>query len=264
MSPTVVLITGANRGIGRGLLELYLARPDHTVIAAVRDPSHATAQELAALPRHVSGTSLVVTKLDLTVPSDPAAAAADLVARHGIRRVDILVANAGIALKWVEVAEVTPDDIQQHVDVNVHGFVRLFQAFRPVLETASHPKWVTIGSSSAILTAPHPPFSESVAQVVFSSNFIPMKNAAYAPTKLVQHWLTKAIHTEQPWINAFPVDPGWVQTDLGQRGADAFGFEKAAITVAESVGGIIKVIDAATRETHSGKLWVYTGEQSPW
>jgi hypothetical protein len=39
-------------------------------------------------------------------------------------------------------------------------------------------------------------------------NFIPMKNAAYAPTKLVQHWLTKAIHTEEPWLTAFPVDPG--------------------------------------------------------
>ncbi|KAL2130928.1 hypothetical protein VTI74DRAFT_5753 [Chaetomium olivicolor] len=95
-------------------------------------------------------------------------------------------------------------------------------------------------------------------------NFIPMKNAAYAPTKLVQHWLTKALHTEEPWLTAFPVDPGWVQTDLGQRGADAFGYEKAAITVDESVNGIIEVIDAATRNTHSGKMWVYTGVESPW
>ena len=153
MAPTVVLITGANRGIGRGLLELYLARPAHTVIAAVRDPDHATARELAALPRHVSGTtSIVVTKLDLTVASDPAAAAANLAARHGICHVDVLVANAGIALMWVGVAEVTPEDIQRHVDVNVHGFVRLFQAFRPVLKAAEKPKWVTIGSSAAVLT----------------------------------------------------------------------------------------------------------------
>jgi norsolorinic acid ketoreductase len=35
-----------------------------------------------------------------------------------------------------------------------------------------------------------------------------MKNAAYAPTKVVQHWFTKAIHTEEPWLTAFPVDPG--------------------------------------------------------
>jgi len=59
-------------------------------------------------------------------------------------------------------------------------------------------------------------------------------------------------------------DCSWVQTDIGQRGAHAFGYEKAAITVAESVGGIIGVIDVATRETHGGKLWVYSGEPSAW
>jgi norsolorinic acid ketoreductase len=39
-------------------------------------------------------------------------------------------------------------------------------------------------------------------------NFIPMQNAAYAPTKGVQHWYTKAISIEDSWLNAFPVDPG--------------------------------------------------------
>ncbi|AEO67936.1 uncharacterized protein THITE_2089433 [Thermothielavioides terrestris NRRL 8126] len=178
MAETIVLITGANRGIGRGLLELYLARPNHTVIAAVRDPRHATAQELASLPRG-QGTSLVVVKLDLTVPTDPAAAVEALATKHAIDHVDILVANAGIALKWVKVSEVTPDDVQRHVDVNVYGFLRLFQAFLPVLKKAKDPKWVTIGSSAAFLTVRFP------ATLQISVNFIPMKNAAYAPTKLV-------------------------------------------------------------------------------
>lgn len=56
----------------------------------------------------------------------------------------------------------------------------------------------------------------------------------------------------------------WVQTDLGNRGADAFGIEKAAITVDKSVNGIIKVIDAASRETHGGKMWAYKGQEVPW
>lgn len=149
--PTIVLITGANRGIGRGLLELYLARPNHVVVAAVRDPNHATAKELSGLPK-AQDTSLVVIKLDLTVHSDPASAVEALSATHGIKHVDILVANAGIATKWVKVSEVTPADIQDHVDVNVHGFVLLFQAFYPVLQKAKDPTWVTIGSSAAFLT----------------------------------------------------------------------------------------------------------------
>lgn len=154
MAPTIVLITGANRGIGRGLLERYLARPAHTVIAAVRDPSHATTKELSALPR-AEGTTLTIIKIDATVPDDPAAAVKELSARHGIDHVDILIANAGIALKWVEVSEVNPDDIQKHVDVNVYGFILLYQAFLPVLQKAKDPKWVTIGSSAAYLTVGH-------------------------------------------------------------------------------------------------------------
>jgi norsolorinic acid ketoreductase len=44
---------------------------------------------------------------------------------------------------------------------------------------------------------------------------IPFYNAAYGPTKLVLHWLTKAMHMEEPELTAFPIDPGWVQTDIG-------------------------------------------------
>lgn len=34
----------------------------------------------------------------------------------------------------------------------------------------------------------------------------------------------------------------WVQTDMGNDGAHALGMEKAEIPVAESVGGMIKVV----------------------
>ncbi|CAI7641182.1 unnamed protein product [Penicillium palitans] len=239
MAPTIVLITGANRGIGKGILELYLQKPNHTVIAANRDPSHPTSNALADLPK-AEGTTLDVIKLDALSPTDPAAAVKTLSAK-GITHIDILIANAGIALSWPKVSEVKVEDIQKHVDVNVYGFIRLYQAFRPVLKESQAPKLVTIGSSSAFLT-----------------------NAAYAPTKGAQHWYTKAISAEDPWLTAFPLDPGWVQTELGNRGADAFGIEKAAITVEESVTGVLKVIDASTLETHSGKLFKYDGNQEPW
>lgn len=56
----------------------------------------------------------------------------------------------------------------------------------------------------------------------------------------------------------------WVQTDMGNNGAVLFGLEKAAITTKQSVEGMIKVFDVATRETHGGKLWVWDGRQVPW
>ena len=58
---TVVLITGANRGLGKGLLERYLGQPNHTVIAANRNPDHPSSKELGDVPkaegsRHQTGT----------------------------------------------------------------------------------------------------------------------------------------------------------------------------------------------------------------
>ena len=66
MAPTIVLITGANRGIGKGLLELYLLKPNHFVIAANRDPEHPTSKALAQLAT-ADGTCLLVVKIDATV-----------------------------------------------------------------------------------------------------------------------------------------------------------------------------------------------------
>lgn len=39
-------------------------------------------------------------------------------------------------------------------------------------------------------------------------DMISAKNAAYPPTKLMEHWYTKAIHIEEPEICAFLIDPG--------------------------------------------------------
>ncbi|KAJ5156272.1 hypothetical protein N7492_009075 [Penicillium capsulatum] len=264
MSRTIVLVTGANRGIGKGILQIYLNKPDHLVVAANRDPSHPTSQALSDLPM-AEGTTLEIIQLDALSPTDPANAVKELAVKR-ITHIDILIANAGIAISWPKVIDVTTEDIQKHVDVNIYGFVRLYQAFRAVLKKAKAPKWVTIGSSSAFFTFPFPiiPRSLYLADHTPSRNFIPMQNASYAPTKAVQHWYTKAISVEDPWLNAFPVDPGWVQTDIGNRGADAFGFEKAAVTVEDSAAGVVKVIDGSTLETHSGKIFKFGGEEVAW
>lgn len=150
MAPTIVLITGANRGIGKGILELYLKKPNHTVIAATRDPGHPTSQGLTDL-RRADDTELHVIKIDATSATDPAGAVKEL-AGKGISHIDTLIANAGICASWPRVSEVKAEDIQSHVDVNIYGFIYLYQAFRALLKEAKEPKWVTIGSSAGFLT----------------------------------------------------------------------------------------------------------------
>lgn len=152
MAPTVVMITGANRGIGKGLLELYLAKPNHQVIAANRHPEHDTSKALLQLPR-AEGTSILIIKVDATSATDPTDAVKRLATSHGIQHLDILIANAGISYIWPKVSEVKVEDMQKHMLPNVYGFVWLYQAFLPLLKKSERvgPKWVTIGSSAGSL-----------------------------------------------------------------------------------------------------------------
>ena len=150
MAPTIVLITGANRGIGKGLLERYLAKPDHIVIAANRDPNHATSKALADL-RKTEGSSLLVIKIDATVPTDAAEAMKQLQS-HGIDRLDIVIANAGISYIWPKVSEVKVEDMQKHTVPNTYGVIWLYQATLPLLKRSKASKWVSMGSSAGFLT----------------------------------------------------------------------------------------------------------------
>ena len=69
MTSTAVLITGANRSLGLGLLQKCLAQPNHMVIAGNRNPAHPSSQALAKLLKG-KGTKLIVVKIDASVAED--------------------------------------------------------------------------------------------------------------------------------------------------------------------------------------------------
>lgn len=150
MAPTAILITGASRGIGRGLLALYLAKPNHMVIAANRDSSSSTSKSLDDLPK-AEGTTLLVVKIDATVPTDATDAVQQL-AQHGIGHLDIVIANAGIAYTYPKVSEVWIEDMRKHMEANVYGVVLLYQAMLPLMKKSSKPMWVSMGSGAGLIT----------------------------------------------------------------------------------------------------------------
>jgi norsolorinic acid ketoreductase len=92
----------------------------------------------------------------------------------------------------------------------------------------------------------------------------PIPNAVYGPTKTALNWFTIRINAEEDWLNAWVLNPGWVQTDLGNTGARALGLESAYITVDESCDGMVKVIASSSKETHGGKKVLYTGAIEEW
>ncbi|KAL7905939.1 NAD(P)-binding protein [Trichoderma velutinum] len=243
MSQTFVLITGGNRGLGLELVERFLAQPNHTVISANRNINDPTSKALADLPK-AEGSSLVVLKYDARVEQDAFDLVKSLNDEHGINHLDIVVANAGIAKSYPLVKDVQRIDIQEHIDINTYGMVFLYQATRDLLQKSTKkPIFVTIGSGAGSL-----------------GRQPPVPNAAYGPSKTMVNWYGVRINAEDEWLNAFVLDPGFVQTEMGNKAAQIFGMDEAPTSVEESVGGLFKVITTATKEIHGGKVVLYTGE----
>ncbi|KIV80699.1 hypothetical protein PV11_08183 [Exophiala sideris] len=239
----------SSTGLGRGLVETYLSRPNNIVVAAVRDPSSHTSQALYDLPRGPS-SSLVVVKIDSHSETDAAAAMEELRSVHKIMALDVVIANAGIAEVFPRVEDAQVADLLEHYQVNVIAVIVLFRAVLPLLKSSQKTaKFVTIGSS---------------AGTIGSMDVIPVPNAVYGTSKAALNYVTKKIHQENEDIIAFPVHPGWAQTDNGNHAARLWGLEKAAITVEESVAGLVNVIDGSTWEATSGKFMQYDGTTMAW
>lgn len=79
------------------------------------------------------------------------------------------------------------------------------------------------------------------------------------------NWYGVRINAEDDWLNSFILDPGWVQTDMGNAGAKNFGMgEEAPTTVDESCDGLFKVLTTATKERYGGKIVLFDGEVQIW
>lgn len=51
---------------------------------------------------------------------------------------------------------------------------------------------------------------------------------------------------------------------MGNSSALKVGLEKADTPVDESCDGVVHVIDAATKDSHGGKLWDFEGKHLRW
>lgn len=140
---TTYLITGCNRGIGRGLANIILSRPNHTLIALVRNPDDET---VLSLKGTAEGTKVIVRKYDA---SDYAAAekAVESLKAEGISNLDIVVANAG-AINWRGPSlEAPPEEIHHALDINTIAPILLFKATLPLLKQSENPKFFAISSA---------------------------------------------------------------------------------------------------------------------
>ncbi|KAK0624080.1 short-chain dehydrogenase [Immersiella caudata] len=232
---TTVLITGANRGIGKGYAEFYLSRPNHTVIAGVRGPQASSTQSLKSLPT-AQDSKLIVIKIDSVSDTD-APHATKAIQAAGVDHLDIVIANAGIAVFNEPVATLNLDGLREQFEVNALGPVKLFQATAPLLKASKNPKFVVTSSLIG-----------STTDAVASSAQFGL--AGYGASKAAANHIVRRIHYENEWLTALALNPGAVGTDMGATALDVLGpGAEWSVTVEESVKGQVKLIDEATRES---------------
>ncbi|TVY45222.1 Norsolorinic acid ketoreductase [Lachnellula subtilissima] len=248
MSGLTYVITGANRGIGKGLLETLVLRPQTTVIAAVRDVA-SSEKTLSSVPVG-SGSKIIVVKVDSTSATDASEAVEELKSKHSISKVDVLIANAGL----LDAADIAPalnasvSSIRKHFEINTLGPLVLIQAFFPLLEAASDPKFLVLSSSIGSIK-----LLEDY-QVPFFT---------YGITKSAANYLVRKLHFENPKLTSMAFCPGWVQTDMGTGAAKVVGMDNAPVTLEDSVKGLITQFDGASREK-SGTFTSQEGKNIPW
>lgn len=185
-------------GIGKGLLSVYLSRPNHIVVAGVRDPTSPSSKSLNDLP-HGHNSKVIFVKIDSASETDALTAISSLQTDYKIPKLDVVIANAGIS-RYFGKATVTPaEEMLSHFKINTVAPLLLFQATFPLLNNAPSPKFITITSGAGSIS---------------NMGNLPVENTAYGSSKAAANFVTRKIHFENPNLIAFPVQPGWLQTDV--------------------------------------------------
>ncbi|SOC07027.1 SDR family NAD(P)-dependent oxidoreductase [Rhodobacter maris] len=146
----IVLVSGANRGIGAAVAAA-LARAGVHVLLGARTLE---AGEAAAAPIRAEGGKVTVVQLDVTDAASVAALAGNLAADFGY--IDILVNNAGVGLDYVPGLSAV-EKMEQMLAINVVGGLRLTEAMLPLLEKSTAPRIVNVSSELASFGLRHDP-----------------------------------------------------------------------------------------------------------
>jgi NAD(P)-dependent dehydrogenase (short-subunit alcohol dehydrogenase family) len=195
----VVLITGANRGIGRETARQLARRGFHAVLAARDEAGGRQAAEAIT----AAGAKATFLPLDVS-SSDSIRAAADQFARIA-GHLDVLINNAGIYPdKGLTVLTLPRGRLDQTFQTNTFGPLEVTQAFLPYLRKAAAARVINVSSGYGQLGG----LSADVS--------------SYCLSKLALNGLTillaQALRADRIAVNS--MCPGWVRTDMGGPNAE--------------------------------------------
>ncbi len=183
----VALITGAAKGIGRATAQKMLQEGASVALLDIQGGElNRTVEELKTL-----GKALGI-PMNVTLPDEIERAVGQIIAQWG--RVDILVNNAG-AGKAARLEDVTSEDWDRLVNVNLKGTFYCTRAVLPYMKKNRYGKIVNIGSRAGLGKE---------------------ERTVYAATKagLIGVTRTWALELAQHNINVNYVGPGPIETEF--------------------------------------------------
>lgn len=183
----IALVTGANRGIGKAIVDSLIQHGAKKVYAAVR--SMDSAQPLV----EAYGDMVVPVHVDMDKPETITAAA------RTANDVQLVVNNAGTFGSASPLADSMLESLQYQMNINVAGLIRVAQSFAPVLKANGGGAFVQLNSVASLKC-----FSDFTA---YSAS----KAAAYSVTQGLRDKLK-----EQGTI-VISVHPGPIATDMADQ-----------------------------------------------
>lgn len=183
----VALVTGANRGIGKAIIEAFIQHGAAKVYAGVRDL--AKAEPLV----EAYGEKVVPIVIDYGHP------ASIQVAAHEITDVEVVVSNAGILNRADPFDDHVIDTFKEELEVNVYGLLRMAQAFAPVLKANGGGAFVQINSVASLSSFPD------------SSTYCASKAASYSFTQSLRRGFS------EQGTALLSVHPGPIATDMAAK-----------------------------------------------
>ena len=184
---SVAVVTGANRGIGLGVVR-DLAGRGWTVVLGSRDEERGRAAAAG-----IEG-DVRVRELDVTDPISIGRLAAEL------REVDVLVNNAAIAYDTsFRASSVDLDRVRRAMETNLYGAWALTQGLLPQLRASPHGRIVMVSSEGGSLSS--------------MGGGTPAYHVSKAALNALTRTLAGELRGDGVLVNA--VCPGWVATDMG-------------------------------------------------
>ncbi|CAO4374300.1 unnamed protein product [Caenorhabditis nigoni] len=245
MAPKTVFITGANRGIGLGIVKELLKVPGiETIIAGARNVE--AAKELQSLSQSDSRIHLI--PVDVSCDKSLENAVKQVEGLVGDRGLNLLINNAGM----IEVYRTTDSPnraaVIRCIDVNAVSALLASQYFLPLLrKAAEHTQGDEFSVSRAAIVNIG---SDCSSQTLNVTGFCNETLLAYKMSKTAMLSFARTLVADFKTLNVpvlvTTIHPGWVLTDMGGPHAE--------ISVEESASKIVNSLDKLN-QSHNGGLF---------